>query len=103
MPKPTYPLADVQARIRQLGAAAFASSALDTAREELEMTVDQAIEFICGRTDRECFKTMPSRQCEAPGAMQDVYRWLCPNGVQVAYVKLSLARGSKVVISLKEM
>ena len=64
------------------------------------MTVHEMVDFICSRTDTQCYKTMPSNN--VPGAMQDVYQWLCPNN-QMAYVKVSLAPGSKVVISLKEL
>jgi hypothetical protein len=103
MATPTYPLVDVQAQIRTLGVLAFTSTAIKTGQDELGMTVAEMMEFICGRTDTDCFKTMPALKNPAPGAMQDVYKWLCPDGVQMAYVKVSLAPGSKVVISLKEV
>ena len=65
------------------------------------MTVEEVIEFICSRTDTQCFKTMESKNI--PGAWMDVYNWLCPNKAQMAYVKVSLDPQSKVVISMKEM
>jgi hypothetical protein len=98
--RPTYLLSDVQARVRLLGRRAFTSTAIATGQHELGMTVSEMIDFICARTDRACFKTMQARG--VPDAMQDVYRWPCPNGRQTAYVKVSLHPASRVVISFKE-
>jgi hypothetical protein len=102
MATPTYPLVDVQARIKALGRKAFTSTALGTGQDELGMTVHEMIDFICSRTDTQCYKTMPAAKNSNPGAMQDVYRWQCPNK-QMAYVKVSLDPASKVVISMKEL
>jgi hypothetical protein len=101
MAKPTYPLVDVQARIKALGRKAFTSTAIATAQDDLDMTVEEMIDFICSRTDTQCFKTMESKNLS--GAWMDVYNWLCPNKTQMAYVKVSLDPRSKVVISLKEL
>jgi hypothetical protein len=101
MAKPTFLLVDVQSAIRAQGRKAFTSTAIATAQDELDMTVDEMIEFICSRNDTSCFKTMESEK--VAGAWMDVYQWLCPNKTQMAYVKVSLHPGSKIVISLKEM
>lgn len=102
MQSPTYSLIDVQDRIKALSRKAFTSTAIGTGQNELGMTVQEMIDFVCSRTDTQCYKTMPAKNNPNPGAMQDVYQWLCPNG-QMAYVKVSLDLGSKVVISLKEL
>lgn len=101
MAKPTHSLAEVQAQIKSLGRKAFTSTAIQTAQDELGMTVQEMIDFICSRTDTVCYKTMESEKM--PGVWMDVYNWLCPNGTQMAYVKVSLDPESKVVISLKEL
>jgi chaperone required for assembly of F1-ATPase len=101
MRKPTYMLTDVQARVRELGRKAFTSTAIDTAQDELGMTVEEVINFICSRTDTLCYKTMKSQKLA--GAYMDVYHWLCPNSTQMAYIKVSLHPDSKVIISFKEL
>ncbi|MFC4928185.1 type II toxin-antitoxin system MqsR family toxin [Delftia deserti] len=101
MANPTYLLVDVQTQIRALGRKAFTSTAIATAQDELGMTVEEMVGFICSRTDTTCFKTMESGKI--PGVWMDVYNWLCPNKTQMAYVKVSLDPRSKVVISFKEL
>jgi hypothetical protein len=101
MAKPTFTLSDVQSMLLKKGVKAFASTAIATAQDELGMTVPEMIDFICSRTDTQCYKTMESEKIA--GVWMDVYHWLCPNKTQMAYVKLSLHPDSKIVISLKEL
>ena len=101
MVKPTYRLADIQAKVKAEGRKAFTSTAIETAQNELGMTVGELIDFICSRTDTHFFKTMQSEKIA--GVMMDVYQWLCPNGTQMAYVKVSLHADSQVIISFKEL
>ena len=81
MRKPTYMLTDVQARVRELGRKAFTSTAIDTAQDELGMTVEEVINFICSRTDTLCYKTMKSQKLAGAiwmyisGSAQTVLKW----------------------------
>lgn len=99
MPKPTYPLATVQSRVSALGANAFTASALNSAQNELGLTLQEMINTIDTARESDCFKTMPS--IAIPGAFQDVYHLGTPFD-QVAYVKFCLHIQSKVVVSFKE-
>ena len=99
MAKPTYSLASVQSRVNSLGANAFTSSALNSAQNELGLTLHEMINTINTARESDCFKTMPS--VAIPGAFQDVYHLGTPFA-QIAYVKFCLHTQSKVVVSFKE-
>lgn len=97
--KPTYDLENIQARVRVEGIRAFTFKSIETGQDELGMTVQEMIDMILSRTDKVCYKTMPSETYF--GQMQDVYHWQTPFG-QMAYVKFTLGPKGRVVISFKE-
>jgi len=64
----TYPLVEVQARIKALGRKAFTSTALGTGQDELDMTVQEMIDFICAQKPQPCYKTQAfSQKLESRG------------------------------------
>ena len=67
MQTPTYLLVDVHAKVKELGRKAFTSTAIGTGQSELGMMVQEMVDFICSRTDTQCYKTMPAHN--VPGAI----------------------------------
>lgn len=96
--RPHYNLAQVQAEVARLGAAAFTKTALDGGRA-MELTTDEMLAIVGSLSRREFYKSMTSYADHK--LWQDVYHADTPVGL-VAYIKLSRRNGGPPVIQFKE-
>ena len=96
-PKPHYDLAQVQADIVRLGAAAFTKSALDCGRA-MGLTTGEMLTVIASLSRRVFYKSMTTHADHR--IWQDVYHAATPNRKE-AYIKITL-RGATPVIQFKE-
>ena len=95
--KPHYDLAQVQADIARLGAAAFTKSALDGGRA-MGLTTGEMLVVIASLSRRQFYKSMTTYADHR--MWQDVYHAVTPNRKE-AYIKITL-RGATPVIQFKE-
>jgi motility quorum-sensing regulator/GCU-specific mRNA interferase toxin len=95
--RPTYILADIQAHVAAVGAAAFTKSALDDGRA-MGLTVDEMMDVIASLEHGDFYKSMTTHADHR--IWQDVYHAPTPVGDD-AYIKFTLRAGA-VVISFKE-
>ncbi|MGA8515856.1 MAG: type II toxin-antitoxin system MqsR family toxin, partial [Burkholderiaceae bacterium] len=96
--KPHYPLQDAQAIVARDGVLAFTQTAIMGAAV-LGLSGKQACQMVCQLTRSGFYKSMTTYADSR--VWQDVYHAQCPDG-RVAYVKLTLTQGGKVVIQFKE-
>ncbi|MBF0354536.1 MAG: type II toxin-antitoxin system MqsR family toxin [Alphaproteobacteria bacterium] len=95
--KPHYPLAEVQAKVKALGVAAFTKTALDGGRA-MRLTSDEMLKVVHGLNQACFYKSMTTHANAA--IWQDVYRAMTPTG-KVAYIKITLV-ADRPVIQFKE-
>ncbi len=96
--KPHYSLQDAQAIVARDGVLAFTKTALFGA-VGLGLSAQAAGLVIAQLSRAQFYKSMTTHLNNQ--VWQDVYHALCPNG-RVAYVKLTLTAGGKVVVQFKE-
>lgn len=91
--RPHYDLAQIQAAVARLGAAAFTRTALDGGRA-MGLTTAEMLDVIAAITNRLFFKSMTTHVNHR--VWQDVYH--APTPVRrVAYIKITLRDGAPVI------
>jgi motility quorum-sensing regulator/GCU-specific mRNA interferase toxin len=95
--RPHYDLAVIQARVVEMGAAAFTKTALDGGRA-LGLTSEDMLEVIAALTHGDFYKSMTTIADKR--MWQDVYHAMTQVEIE-AYIKVTLREGA-VVIQFKE-
>ena len=96
--KPHYNLQEAQAIVVREGLLAFTQTAIMGAAA-LGLSAEAACQVVRQLSRSQFYKSMTTHADSR--VWQDVYHAPCPNG-KVAYVKLTLTEGGKVVIQFKE-
>lgn len=96
--KPHYSLQEAQAIVVRDGVLAFTQTAVMGAAT-LGLSVEAACQVVSQLSRAMFYKSMTSHANTQ--VWQDVYHTSCPNG-KIAYIKLTLTAGGKVVIQFKE-
>lgn len=93
-----YSLLEAQSIVARDGVQAFTQTAVVGAAA-MGLSGQQACLLVCELTRSMFYKSMTTYADNR--IWQDVYHALCPDG-RVAYIKLTLTQGGKVVIQFKE-
>jgi motility quorum-sensing regulator/GCU-specific mRNA interferase toxin len=96
--KPHYDLQAAQVIVGREGVLTFTQTAIMGAAA-LGLSGEMACRMVCKLSRSQFYKSMTTHANSR--VWQDVYHATCPNG-QVAYIKLTLTEGGKVVIQFKE-